>query len=71
MYYVGIFLKGLSKTNKYLSQDNWRTGRDSNRAPPEYKLRMLPLDRLVVYLSRILVYLALKIKCVRNLMVIA
>jgi hypothetical protein len=39
------FFGGTEETHQYLSYDNWCPGRDSNRAPHEYKSRALPLDQ--------------------------
>jgi hypothetical protein len=36
-YYPGIFLEGLRKTTKNLSQDIQALGRDLNLGPPEYE----------------------------------
>jgi hypothetical protein len=36
-YYAGILVEGLRKTMKTFNQDSRCSGRNSNRAPPEYK----------------------------------
>jgi hypothetical protein len=36
-YYPGIFLQGVRKTTKPLSQDSWSLGRYLNPGPPGYR----------------------------------
>jgi hypothetical protein len=40
----GIFLERLRKGMKNLSQNSRRADRDSNRSPPEYISKALPLE---------------------------
>jgi hypothetical protein len=49
-YYPRIFLEGLSKSTKYLYQHRWSLDWDSNRAPTEYKSRLLLLGISVWYI---------------------
>jgi hypothetical protein len=54
--YPDIFLEGLRNTIKNLSKNNLRSGRDSNRVPPEYKqinLQICQPNRLFHYYSRL------------------
>jgi hypothetical protein len=46
-FYPGICVQGLSKTTKTLSLGNRCLGRDSNKAPSEYKLTASPLPEPV------------------------
>jgi hypothetical protein len=44
----GIFVERLRKPTRNLSQYSRCPGRDSNRAPPEYKSRALHLDQSAI-----------------------
>jgi hypothetical protein len=48
-YCPDIYLHGLWKTARNLSQDRRCPLRDSNEAPPEYKSRQLPLHNSVFF----------------------
>jgi hypothetical protein len=41
------FTEWTEKKHENLSQDNRYPSRDSNRKPPEYKQKILPLEQLV------------------------
>jgi hypothetical protein len=56
--YFGIFLEGLRKTKKNLSQDSWSPGRDLNPGPSEYEVGVdgMFVDFLHFCLDCIVVY---------------
>jgi hypothetical protein len=46
-YYPGIFVDGLKKTMKNLSQNSWSPGRDLNLGPLEYEAGVLTINHNV------------------------
>jgi hypothetical protein len=43
-YYPNIYLEGLRKATKDLSEDSRYSGRNSNQVTPKYKSEQLPLE---------------------------
>jgi hypothetical protein len=65
---LSLHLPGGPEEHDEIPQDNWYRGRNSNRAPPEYKLRAFPdtkqLSGLLSYTETSSVY-ELKVRSVR------